>query len=140
MSSMPGSARKRAFCSFVAGFGLLVLGACETRDAKPVQIYRQSDHQMACLAIADEQTFIEGEIARLLPESDKRDQNMTLAILGGLLAVPFIDLSDVERIELNAYKDRYERLDEIAAKKDCPRPEIRPAQVKRLGMIRGTSS
>jgi hypothetical protein len=121
-------AGKEIFCRRTAvagpvGLTLFVLAACDTRDANPVQIYRQSDHQMSCPKIAEEQTFIEGEIARLLPESDKRDRNMVLAVIGGLLATPFIDLSDVERIEMNAYKDRYERLDKIAEKKDCPRPE-----------------
>lgn len=108
---------------FCAALGILALTACETRDAKPVKIYRQSDHQMSCSGIAEEQKFIEDEIARLLPESDKRDRNMVLAVIGGLLATPFIDLSDAERIEMNAYKDRYERLDKIAEKKFCRRPE-----------------
>lgn len=65
---------------------------------------------------------IQAEIQRLVPESDKTGKNVGLGIAGAILVVPlfFMDLTESEKIEINAYRQRYNRLQIVATEKNCP--------------------
>ena len=65
---------------------------------------------------------IQSQIQKLVPESDKTGKNVGLGI-GGifLLGIPwfFMDLTDAEKAEINAYNMRYNKLMTIATQKKC---------------------
>ncbi|MCD6026558.1 MAG: hypothetical protein K0R08_1077 [Solimicrobium sp.] len=64
---------------------------------------------------------IQREIQRLIPETDKKGKNIGLGIAGAFLLFPlfFMDLTESEKIEVNAYQQRYNRLTVLAAEKKC---------------------
>jgi len=66
-------------------------------------------------------SFIESEIARLVPETNKTGKNTALGVTGFFLIVPlfFMDLSKAEQIELNALRQRYNHLVLISGEKNC---------------------
>jgi len=64
---------------------------------------------------------IQSEIQRLIPETDKTGKNVGLGVAGAFLIVPlfFMDFTESEKIEVNAYKQRYNRLQVVAVEKNC---------------------
>jgi hypothetical protein len=65
--------------------------------------------------------FMEGEIQRLVPQTDKTGKNVALGVTGFFFLVPllFVDLSQAEQIEVDAYRQRYNHLLIIAGDKQC---------------------
>jgi hypothetical protein len=65
--------------------------------------------------------FIQGEIQRLIPQTEKTGKNVALGVTGFFFIVPlfFMDLSQAEQIEVDAYRQRYNHLLIIAADKQC---------------------
>lgn len=61
------------------------------------------------------------EISRLIPETEKTGMNTALGITGLFIIVPwfFMDFSESEQIEINAYRQRYNHLALIAMDKNC---------------------
>ena len=103
----------------------LVFG-CAGRAANPVLADQTGDNKKSCQSIETEMRFIETEIKRLMPETDKTGKNVGLGIAGALLIVPlfFMDLTESEKIEVNAYRQRYNRLNMLGTDKDCPFTKI----------------
>ena len=70
--------------------------------------------------------FIQGEIQRLIPETEKTGKNTALGVTGFFFLVPlfFMDLSQAEQVEVNAYRQRYNHLLIIAGDKQCGIKEV----------------
>ena len=100
---------------------LALLAGCAGRSANPVMVSKHGDRERSCASLLDEMTTIEQEIQRLVPESKKAGKNVALGVAGAFFIVPwlFMDLSQAEREEINAYRQRYNHLSHIAADKGC---------------------
>ncbi len=105
---------------------ILVLSACAGRPANPVMVDQVGDNRKTCPALEAEMKGVQAEIQRLLPESDKSGKNIGLGVAGAFLLVPlfFMDLTESEKIEINAYRQRYNRLNILATEKKCSFAEI----------------
>ena len=108
----------------------LIVG-CAGRAANPVMVQQYGDDSRSCGGLEKEMFFIQDEIQRLIPETQKTGKNTALGVTGFFLIVPlfFMDLSDAEQIEVNAYRQRYNHLLIIAGEKNCgikaePIPEL----------------
>ncbi len=119
--------------SFLIAVCFIVLTACAGRPANPVMVQQYGDHNKSCDALGMELQFIETEISRLVPDTEKTGTNTALGVAGFFLIVPwfFMDFSDAEQIEVNAYRQRYNNLVIIATEKECGMdkkvvPEISP--------------
>ena len=111
---------------------LVVLIGCAGRAPNPVMIQQYGDGKKSCQALEQDMAFIQGEIQRLLPETEKTGTNTALGITGFFLIVPlfFMDLTQSEQIEVNAFRQRYNHLLIIARDKECgtERAEIRATE------------
>jgi hypothetical protein len=94
---------------------------CAGRAANPVMVQQYGDDKKSCQALERELLFIQSEIQRLVPETQKTMKNVALGVTGFFFIVPlfFMDLSKAEQIEINAYRQRYNHLLCIAADKGC---------------------
>ena len=95
---------------------------CAGRAANPVLQDQVGDNQKSCDTLQTEMSGIQSQIQKLVPESDKTGKNVGLGIGGFfLLGIPwfFMDLSDAEKAEINAYNMRYNKLMTIATQKKC---------------------
>jgi hypothetical protein len=115
-------------CKRLAAFALIpiFLTACAGRQANPVQVDQVGDARKSCATIEAEMKGIQAEIARLVPETDKTGKNVGLGIAGAFLIIPlfFMDLTESEKIEVNAYRQRYNRLTILASEKKCAFSEV----------------
>lgn len=105
---------------------ILVLSACAGRPANPVMVDQVGDNRKTCPTLEAEMKTVQAEIQRLLPESDKSGKNIGLGVAGAFLLVPlfFMDLTESEKIEINAYRQRYNRLNILATEKKCSFAEV----------------
>lgn len=113
----------QVFTKTLAGAVITVLlTACAGRPANPVMVDQVGDAKRNCGSIETEMRFVENEITRLIPETDKTNKNVGLGIAGAIFIVPlfFMDLSESEKIEVNALRQRYNRLNILATDKQCP--------------------
>ena len=110
---------KKNFHFFVI---LLLVAGCAGRPANPVMVDQLGDNKKSCPSIEKEMRFIEEEINKLVPQTDKTNKNELLGVTGAIFVVPlfFMDLSESEKIEVNAYRQRYNRLNILATDKECP--------------------
>ncbi|MFM1806932.1 MAG: hypothetical protein RL212_1191 [Pseudomonadota bacterium] len=104
----------------------LLLSACAGRPANPVMVDQVGDNKKTCATLEAEMKGVQAEIQRLLPESDKSGKNIGLGVAGAFLLVPlfFMDLTESEKIEINAYRQRYNRLNILATEKKCAFAEV----------------
>jgi hypothetical protein len=100
---------------------LIFVTACAGRAANPVLVQQYGDHDKSCNALSKELQFIESEITRLVPETKKTGTNTALGVAGLFLIVPwfFMDFTEAEQVEVNAYRQRYNNLVIIAEEKEC---------------------
>lgn len=103
---------------------LIFLAGCAGREANLVQVRQLGDEQQTCNGLRTELYYIENEISRLLPKSDKTGRNIALGATGILFIVPlfFMDLKQGEKKEIEAYRQRYNHLLMITQQKDCKLP------------------
>jgi len=94
---------------------------CAGRAANPVMIQQYGDDKKSCQALEREMEFIQGEIQRLVPQTEKTGKNVVLGVTGFFFIVPlfFMDLSKAEQMEVDAYRQRYNHLLIIAGDKQC---------------------
>lgn len=106
----------------IAIVSITILTACAGRPANPVMVDQVGDNKKSCAGLEAEMKGIEGEIQRLIPQTDKTGKNVGLGIAGAIFIVPlfFMDLTESEKIEVNAYRQRYNRLNVLAVEKRCP--------------------
>jgi hypothetical protein len=100
---------------------VLFVSGCAGRTANPVMTRQYGDETRSCASITAELGTIEGEIQRLIPKTNKTGKNVALGVAGWFFIVPwfFMDLSQAEQEEINAYRMRYNHLVAIAADKGC---------------------
>ena len=94
---------------------------CGGRKANPVQVQQSDDMFRNCAAIEKEMQFVENEINRLLPKTEKTSKNLGFGV-AGLFFFPFLffmDLSEAEQVEINACRERYNTLLRLASAKQC---------------------
>lgn len=110
------------FTKFLIGLCIVsVLTGCAGRAPNPVTINQFGDEQKSCQALKNEMKMIENNVQRLIPQSDKTGKNVALGV-AGLIVWPawlFMDLSNAEKEEINAYRMRYDHLMTIAQSKQC---------------------
>jgi len=101
----------------------LSIAACAGKTAQPVASYKIGDDKMSCNELKAEMAQINAQVNKLIPESDKTEKNVALGLAGALLIVPwfYMDLGDAEKVEIQAYQDRYSALDKIYSQKSCSR-------------------
>lgn len=102
-------------------FVATLVAGCAGRAANPVMVQQYGDQEKSCNALEREMAFIESEIHRLVPQTEKTGENVALGIAGAFLIFPwfFMDLSKAEQIEVDAYRQRYNGLLIIADEKGC---------------------
>ena len=106
---------------------IFVLG-CAGRDPNPVAVRQVGDETRSCGGLEREMIFIEDEIRRLLPKTDKTAKNVGLGIAGVFFLVPwfFMDLSHAEQMEVDAYRQRYNYLLGLSTDRGCNNPTRQP--------------
>jgi len=84
-------------------------------------IHQYGDDRKSCKALEREIGFTEGEIYRLVPQTEKTGKNVALGVAGWFFIVPwfFMDLSKAEQMEVSAYRQRYNHLVILADEKNC---------------------
>ena len=97
------------------------LAACAGRTANPAASYRVGDEAMSCQEIKADMAHVQSQVDRLVPESEKTGKNVALGGAGCFKLVPwfFMDLSETEKVEIQAYKERYLSLEKLYSRKDC---------------------
>jgi hypothetical protein len=100
---------------------VLILSACAGRPANPVLVQQYGDNKKSCSTLEKEMVLIQTDIQRLIPETEKTGTNTALGVTGFFFIVPlfFMDLSESEQIEINAFRQRYNHLMIIASEKKC---------------------
>lgn len=100
---------------------VLIISACAGRPANPVMVQQYGDHKKSCSTLEKEMSVIQAEIQRLIPKTEKTGKNAALGITGFFFIVPlfFMDLSESEQIEINAFRQRYNHLMIVASEKKC---------------------
>lgn len=101
----------------------MVVG-CGGRSANPIASYQPGDEQRSCTGLQAEIASNEQEIIKLLPYEDATGKNVALGVTGFFLIVPlfFMDFKDAEELEIRAYRQRNQRLREIAYNNGCSLP------------------
>lgn len=84
-------------------------------------VQQYGDNSKSCAALELEMTNIETEVNRLIPKTDKVGKNAVLGTAGAFLLVPlfFMDFSQAEQIEINAFRQRYNHLAIVSMEKNC---------------------
>lgn len=99
----------------------LLIAACAGRPANPVSVVQLGDENRSCSALIAEMSQIDANIAAKLPDTQKTGKNVALGVAGAFFLVPwfFMDFTESEKIEIEAMRNRYTRLNSIAADKGC---------------------
>lgn len=98
-----------------------LLPACAGRSANPVSVNRVDDYRMSCASVQSEMAEIDQNIRKLLPKTEKTGKNVALGVAGAFLFVPwfFMDFSEAEKVEIQAYQSRYNHLARLYNDKHC---------------------
>lgn len=101
--------------------GLVLLTACAGRDAKPVAVMNAYDRDLSCEQIQAEIQSNEAKARQLVDEDNSaHNANIAIGAVGVLLFWPALfalDLSDAERVEIDALHARNMHLANLA--RDC---------------------
>jgi plasmid maintenance system antidote protein VapI len=86
-----------------------------------IDIERMDDDFLTCAEMANELKDIEAHITYLIPKSSKTTKNVILGIGGALFLFPWfwMDLSNADKQELEAFQARYKLLTNLKADADC---------------------
>lgn len=99
----------------------LILTSCMGKAPNPINVKNLDDENLSCDKIKVEISFLEEKIRRLIPDTEKTGSNVALGA-AGLLFLPlwcFMDLSDAEKIEIEACRDRIGHLTSIYKDRKC---------------------
>jgi hypothetical protein len=99
----------------------IVLAGCGGRAANTVMIAQYGDAKKSCAALELEMSQMQESIQKLMPKTDKTGKNVALGVTGAIFLVPlfFMDLSQAEQMEVDAFRQRYNHLAVIATDKEC---------------------
>lgn len=100
---------------------IVALTGCAGRAANPVMIQQYGDNAKSCAALEYDMAFVESEVQRLVPSTEKTGKNVALGVTGAFFLVPlfFMDFSQAEQMEVNAYRQRYNHLAILAMERGC---------------------
>jgi hypothetical protein len=114
---------------------VMLLVGCGGRTAAPVMPVQYGDDKKSCRALEFEMNTIQGEMQRLLPDTDKTGKNVALGVAGAFLLVPwfFMDFKNAEQTEYESYRQRYNNLATVALSKNC---DITPQQYPTVEELR----
>jgi hypothetical protein len=100
---------------------VLLLSACAGKTPNPVPQHQPGDEMLSCSQIKQELMDNQTKIMNLIPKENKTGKNVALGAAGAFLLVPlfFMDFSDAERIEVQAYQLRDNWLRTLSNKKKC---------------------
>lgn len=97
------------------------LASCGGRTPNPVNARQADDVYKSCESIQYEMLRIENKMDILLPKKSKLGKNVALGAAGCLFAPAwlFMDFRNADKKEYEAYKERYDRLSDLAIAKKC---------------------
>lgn len=100
---------------------VMVLTGCAGTTPKPVPQYQPGDEQLTCQQIKQEMVDNQTKVADLIPKENKTGKNVVLGVAGAFFLVPllFMDFSDAEKVEVQAYQLRDNWLRNLANQKHC---------------------
>lgn len=114
------------FQSIIVGASIFSLVAstlvgCAGATPHPVPQYQPGDAYLNCDQIRYEIQNNQTKMLNLVPQQNKTGKNVVLGVAGAFFLVPwfFMDFSDAERIEIQAYELRNNYLMALANKKQC---------------------
>lgn len=109
------------FTNIIIILAFFTLSACGGRTPQPVMVSQYGDQDKSCDALRYDIQYTENEIQRLLPKTDKTNQNVALGVAGWFLLVPwfFMDFKNAEATEYEALRQRHQHLTSIAMSKKC---------------------
>ena len=98
-----------------------LLAGCAGRTPNPVQVYQPDDQYMNCSEISYAISQNQQKVYRLYPKTQKTGKNVALGITGAFFIVPlfFMDFSDAEKVEIEAFQRRDDHLHFLAEHKGC---------------------
>ena len=106
----------------IVGILFIAQGCMGGRNAQPITVAQSGDTKKTCKALRKETQQILRKIHKMVPAIKKKDRNRTLLIMpGALLIIPlfFVDLSDAEKVETNALRERYNHLSTLVDRRNC---------------------
>lgn len=94
---------------------------CAGRAANPITVNQYGDNGKSCKAIESEIRFIDSEVKKLIPSTEKTGKNVALGVAGAFFLVLwfFMGFSQAEQMEINALRQRYNHLSILAGEKNC---------------------
>ncbi|MES2998263.1 MAG: hypothetical protein V4700_02955 [Pseudomonadota bacterium] len=103
------------------GISILLLSACAGRTPDPVPQHQPGDDSLTCSQIKQELMDNQTKVMNLIPKENKTGKNVALGAAGAFFIVPlfFMDFSDAERVEVQAYQLRDNWLRILSNKKKC---------------------
>ena len=98
-----------------------LLAGCAGHNANPVMVSQYGDDGMSCKELELSMSDAQGEMQRLVGQTDKTGQNVALGVAGAFLLVPwfFMDFKDGEKEEYDSWRQRYNHLAIIASERHC---------------------
>lgn len=113
---------KRVVC-VVLTFGILLMSGCAGRQAYPVQISQNGDYNKSCDNLRRDLTDLQYQVRQKSGQTSSGDSKDTVLLATGVLlfwpALFFMDLSNADRVELEAMQSRYNHLTNIYNSKNC---------------------
>jgi len=100
---------------------VVILSGCAGRKANPVPIYLSGDESRSCEGYQAEIKQAEADMDLILPDTSKAGQNVLCVASGIFLIFPFffMDLSNADKTEWEALRQRRNRLLIYAKEKQC---------------------
>jgi len=102
---------------------MLLVAGCAGRSANPVSSVRAGDEQLTCAQIDGEANEMLPVVKKLSNDADKTGYNAGITTAAILLAPPMLfalDLSDAEKVEIQAYIARYQVISSHHKRLNCP--------------------
>lgn len=100
---------------------MLAVTGCAGHDPNPVMVSQYGDDAKSCKSLEVEMADAQSEMQRLVGQTSKTGQNIALGVAGWFLLVPwfFMDFKDGEKVEYDAWRQRYMHLTVLADEKHC---------------------
>lgn len=98
-----------------------IFAGCAGRKANPVPLYLPGDENLDCTLLKGEISQLQTDMEEILPHTSKGVQNTACVVGGVFLIVPFffMDLSNADKVEFEAMRQRHNRLLTFAQAKGC---------------------
>jgi hypothetical protein len=120
---------KKVFINFILLSLICTTAACRGRNANPIQVVQDRDYKLSCEEMQMELLAIQRYVQTLQAERTQSNVGNVAAGVGSLIFLPviaFVDLSKAEKVEIEAYKSRYEHLQHLMLTRKCNQPIASP--------------